>query len=152
MHISEHATNVLQLMYVLSINRSGHFSDNWLAPTNVEPLWLVYQAKPEYHCMKTRQVAPKQQPDQWWGNIARIPLYMDFPTALLLVIQQIIIEENRTNNATFVSDKANHRLERLFWIIVISSGFFCASLLLWDAFEDWVENPTGTNSTQQVFV
>ena len=68
---------------------------------------------------------------------------MDLPTALRLVSQQIIIKANQTDNATSVTDKAKHRLERLFWILVIASGFFCASLLLWDAIEDWVENPTG---------
>ena len=55
-------------------------------------------------------------------------------------------------DACFISDKASHRLERLFWIIVISCGFFCASLLLWDAFTDWVENPTGTESKRQIFL
>ena len=117
--------------------------------------WL-YKTKPEDHWMKhgqatrkNRQAAPNQRHlDQWWGNIARIPPYMDLPTALLLVSKQSMIKANQTDNATSVTDKAKHRLERLFWILVIASGFFCASLLLWDAIEDWVENPTGTISSR----
>ena len=65
-------------------------------------------------------------------------------------VHQNIANEWMNNAVYFISDKASHRLERLFWIIVISCGFFCASLLLWDAFEDWVENPTGTEPARQI--
>ena len=38
----------------------------------------------------------------------------------------------------------NRKFVKLFWIIVVITGFTCASILIYQSFEDWYESPVKT--------
>ena len=76
--------------------------------------------------------------DQLLESTVRVQQFTDFLTASRLV-KFYIFSLNKVTKL----QSLDHILHRIGWILIVLTSFLGASLFLREAFDDWIENPTG---------
>jgi hypothetical protein len=64
-----------------------------------------------------------------------------FSASNLLRTNARVYCETTTIHGFFYWVNAPRLLEKLFWVVVVLTGFTCASLIILAAFDDWQKNP-----------